>query len=75
MPASSSDSSKPLQGKVIGFVLTFFLFLIGFILCYCLGDEDCKDGAKKMLIIDIVLYIIAIVLVVVATCVAGMAAY
>lgn len=68
-----SYENQPLRGKAIGVILTLFFSLIGFILCYFLGDEDCKSGAKTMLIIDVVLYIIVIVIVVAATCAGAVA--
>ncbi len=58
----SSYSNASLHGGTIGFVLTFFLGLIGLILCLCLGDEYCKSAAKKtfvvLLIIGLILGII-----------------
>lgn len=48
------DNSS-LHGGTVGFLLTFFLGLIGFILCLCLGDEDCKSAAKKTFIICLII--------------------
>lgn len=44
-----------LRGSTLGFVLTFFLGIIGFVLCYILGDEECKETAKKTFIICLVI--------------------
>jgi len=43
---TSSNANASLHGGGLGFVLTFFLGLLGFILCLCLGDDDCKSAAK-----------------------------
>jgi len=48
---AEKKEEKPIRGSIIGFVLSFVLGLIGFLLCYFLGDEDCKKTATKTYII------------------------
>lgn len=47
-----------LKGKGIGILLTFFLGVIGLILCYVIGDEDCKKGALSCFIICTIIGVI-----------------
>ncbi len=51
---SQQNNSAALKGGAVGFLLTFFIGLIGFILCLCLGDEACKKAAKLTFIISII---------------------
>ena len=43
--AANSESDKALKGGALGFVLTFLIGLIGFILCLILGDQKCKKAS------------------------------
>lgn len=49
-PESSED--KPIKGTGLGFVLGFFLGLIGALLCHFLGDEKAKKTAWITFIIE-----------------------
>ena len=51
----NNSNQATLKGSTLGFVLTFFLGIIGFVLCYILGDEECKETAKKTFIICLVI--------------------
>ncbi len=55
-------SDKTLKGKFLGFILTFFLGLIGLVLALCLGDEDCKKVAAKTFIVLLIIEVVVIIL-------------
>ena len=57
----SSKSDEVLHGAAIGVVLTLLLSIAGFLIAYLLGDDDCKRGAKIMLIIDIAIGALAVI--------------
>ena len=40
-----SDSDKSIKGALLGFLITFFAGIVGFILCLILGDEDCRKAS------------------------------
>ena len=61
---SSSNTNASLHGGGLGFVLTFFFGLIGFILCLCLGDDDCKSAAKTTFWVTFIIGVIIGVLLV-----------
>ncbi len=54
-PQKNESSFK---GGVVGFVLTFFFGLLGFILCLLLGDEKCKKSATTTFIVTLILGVI-----------------
>lgn len=57
---SHNSGGASLQGKAVGFLLTFFTGIIGLILCYVLGDEDCKKGALICFIIGTIIGVILV---------------
>lgn len=68
---TSSNTNASLHGGGLGFVLTFFFGLIGFILCLCLGDDDCKSAAKATFWVTLIIAVfIGIILGVAGSCAA-----
>ncbi len=62
-------TDKPLKGKGLGFVFSFFFGLIGFILALCLGDEDCKKAAITTFIVCLCIVVALIIILVAAVAV------
>ncbi len=60
--SASVQNDKPIKGHVLGFVFSFFLGLIGFLLALFLGDEECKKTATKTFIICTILSVIIIII-------------
>ena len=56
------QKSAAIEGKGLGFVLTFFIGLIGLILCLALGDDDCKKSALITFIVTIILSVIFVII-------------
>ncbi len=59
---SNTQNDKPIKGKGLGFVLSFFLGIIGFLLALFLGDEDCKKTAIKTFVVCIIIYVVLIII-------------
>ncbi len=55
-------SDKPIKGNGLGFVLSFFLGLIGFLVALFLGDEDCKKMATKTFVACLIIKVVLVVL-------------
>lgn len=55
---NQKSSNASLQGKGVGILLTFFTGVIGLILCYVMGDEDCKKGALTCFIVCLIIGVI-----------------
>lgn len=70
---SYSYDDKPIKGKALGVLIVFLLSIIGFILVYVIGDEEAKQGAKIMLIVEICLGVFLGILMGIVMC-AGMSA-
>ena len=70
---SYSYDDKPIKGKALGVLIVFLLSIIGFILVYVIGDEEAKQGAKIMLIVEICLGVFWGILMGIVMC-AGMSA-
>lgn len=51
-------NSASIQGKGLGFLITFFVGLIGFIICLALGDDDCKKASLITFIVSIIVSIV-----------------
>lgn len=51
-------NSADIQGKGLGFLITFFLGLIGFIICLVLGDDDCKKASLITFIVKAIVVIV-----------------
>ena len=58
----NKDNDKSLKGGVIGFILTFFIGLIGYILCLCLGDAPCKKAAHITFFVTIGIEVLFIII-------------
>ncbi len=59
---NQKSNNTSLQGKWVGALLTFFTGIIGLVLCYVLGDEDCKKGALTCFIVCLIIGVIMVVL-------------
>ncbi len=52
--SSDPRNDKPIKGKGLGFVLSFFLGIIGFLIALFLGDEECKGMATKTFVVCLI---------------------
>ncbi len=57
-----TPNDKPIKGKGLGFVLSFFLGLLGFLLAVFLGDEECKQTATKTFIICSIISVAVVII-------------
>ena len=53
---------KPIKGGILGFVLTFFIGFIGFIVCLIFGDEACRKTAIITFVATIVVGIVTAII-------------
>ncbi len=65
---ASAKDDKPIKGKGLGFVLSFFLGLIGLLVAIFLGDEDCKKMAIKTFVVCAIISIVIVILYVAVVC-------
>ncbi len=64
----SHQNDKPIKGSGLGFVLSFFLGLVGFLLAIFLGDEECKKTATTTFIICTAVTVVLVIAIVAVTC-------
>ncbi len=55
------QNDKPIKGKGLGFVLSFFLGIIGFFLTLFLGDEDCKRTGTITFIVCTIISVVGVI--------------
>lgn len=62
------SENKPLSGGMVGFVMAFFLSLVGLILVLCLGDAEARHAATITFVVEVVIGIVLGVILGVLTC-------
>ncbi len=68
-------NDKPIKGSGLGFVLSFFLGILGLILAICLGDEECKKTAIKTFVICAIVSVAIVVITVITVMIASATTY
>ncbi len=55
-PRPTDVEDKPIKGTALGIVLGLFTWLIGFVLCFFLGDQKAKRACTITVIVATILY-------------------